>query len=201
MHRFQCFCDISVLHKLRFLMTIRSNSSKPLVDNPSSPGTTASLIDMELLYVVIKNGILVPTAITSSVVFTAIGLVFNVIPGINMPQIIVIDCVVTSLCIFLLFSSSKPVYDRLCWSCHHACQRWQLGEGAPSKTDSKKGRESVVDVSRLFHGENVEHETVQSGTTTLSIESRAYTVSTPLGTSSSSMPRTPILTKYSSNPV
>eukprot|EP01083_Nonionella_stella_P039507 107431_1 len=183
------------IHKLRFLMSMRS---KPLVNTPASPHSTASLIDMELLYVVIKNAILVPTAITSSVVFSVISITMNML-SIVLPQIIVLDCLVTSLCIFLLFTSSKPVYDRLCWSCHDLCQRCQLGEGVPSKMNRTSA--AGVDISRLVHGRDDGQETVRSGTDALSIESRAYTVSTPLGKSSSTLIATPVLTKYSSNPV
>ena len=80
----------------------------------------------KLFRIVIKHGILVPVAIISTLVssITAVGIMefcgedYNMIAGV----VLSFDCVISSLCIFLLFGFNDAIYTMLCWRIHNFCE-------------------------------------------------------------------------------
>eukprot|EP01084_Bolivina_argentea_P261619 442184_1 len=126
---------ILFIHKIRIVtlntICLRSHSTLPtnsdMIDK-NSDRITNSLVNMELLDVAIKNGVLVPIAIISSLLSMVFALTFSVIPRFYLlpPVFMVFDSTLTSICIFLLFSSNVHIYNKLCNKCHAICAKWQL---------------------------------------------------------------------------
>ena len=82
--------------------------------------------------IVIKHGILVPMAIISTLVSTIIvvgisqflGEDYNSLGG----AVLSFDCVISSLCIYLLFGFNDNIYAKLCWNLHHFCEKRKLNK-------------------------------------------------------------------------
>eukprot|EP01084_Bolivina_argentea_P261620 442186_1 len=126
---------ILFIHKIRIVALNTCDHSKSHNSHSGSDKTdknrdriTNTLVNMELLEIAIKNGVLVPIAIISSLLSMVFALTFSVIPRFYLlpPVFMVFDSTLTSICIFLLFSSNVHIYNKLCNKCHAICAKWQL---------------------------------------------------------------------------
>eukprot|EP01084_Bolivina_argentea_P139009 244597_1 len=94
-----------------------------LLDIVSSVGNN---IDQDILYVVIKQSILVPMAICTSFTSFIMTILVQIFEGVKLDPammfFIVVDCTVSSMSIFLLFSWSNHIYNKLCHLLHKKCE-------------------------------------------------------------------------------
>eukprot|EP01084_Bolivina_argentea_P269289 457634_1 len=93
--------------------------------NKNEENTPLDIVDVEFLHVAIKNGILVPIAITVTLMIVLIGLVIRILQ-FDIPQILIIDGFVATLSMYLLFNFNQNIYNKICFYPHKKCQQWIL---------------------------------------------------------------------------
>ena len=133
------------------------NTSTTTPDHDQNETTTAnirkSMIDADFLFIVIKHGLLIPIAIVSSFILfltgVAIGQIidpsaYNTIAFVWMA----LDCVISSICTYLLCGENQAYYSKLCYKMHSICERRKVKK-IMNKTNKEKPQnenEDTVDV-------------------------------------------------------
>eukprot|EP01084_Bolivina_argentea_P175897 304500_1 len=137
---------ILFIHKMRRLIILSAQSSDSILNK--------SMIDMEILYVAIKNAILIPIAITSTLSCT-IGLLITSVLQQRIPEIYVLDSLVATLCLYLLFSFNANVYSKSCSWIHRLCQKCGLAalKNTVNATNS-------IETTMISTSPNLKHETL-----------------------------------------
>ena len=90
-----------------------------------------SMVDSDFLYIVIKHGLLVPTAIISSFVLFMTGATIAALTNPAAFHITAyfwysLDCMVSSTCTYLLCASNQRLYGILCNKVHSNCERRKM---------------------------------------------------------------------------
>ena len=112
--------------QIRMAQTV-STISTPSFSDDDSNKENEPVIDAEFLFVVIKHGLLVPIAISSSFIFFITGMVIGQIIDPDAYNTvayvwIVLDCTISSICIHLLCGENKEFYLKLCSKIHSICE-------------------------------------------------------------------------------
>merc|ERR1711971_818488 len=100
-----------------------SPTSQPHGQSVPVPDAVNVIVDNDLLYVVIKHGVLVPFAISSSFICFLADVVVALLMGAEEFHAAAVfwfalDCLISTLCISLLFAFNAPIYDRVCFPVH-----------------------------------------------------------------------------------
>lgn len=122
------------IHRLNHILLIRlklnAENTKIAKQQQSTSVDVVDIIRGDgLLRVAVKHSILVTIATTSTFIFFLIGaiIIFLTLKYNHYGALfIIIDSVVSSLCIYLLFAAHEKTYGRLCHKLHNQCEKWKL---------------------------------------------------------------------------
>lgn len=110
-----------------------SNSIDTPTNSISVDVVVDTLIDESFLFIVIKHAVLVSFAVCSTFILSVaatISLVFDAKRGNGLSAFAVfwgvLDCVIGSFCVLLLFGFGNEIYQKMCSRPHRFCRRHKL---------------------------------------------------------------------------
>eukprot|EP01084_Bolivina_argentea_P043281 79751_1 len=125
---------------------VSSNSStQSRTDVNKNDKVVKAMIHSKLFVLVVKHGVLVPIAITSSVICFILDIATWYAMGNDQFHAaasfwFVLDATISCGCIFLLFGFNHGIYKRLCHPLHKSCEKyelWKLKRSNKLKTDTQ----------------------------------------------------------------
>eukprot|EP01084_Bolivina_argentea_P008110 15165_1 len=134
--------------KIEQIMSVQSGSeSEPNTGNGTQKNdkTVKAMTDAKLLSVVVKHGLLVPSAIISSFICGIVDISVVYVMGNDKFHAaasfwFALDATITVWCIFLLFGFNEKLYEKLCYPLHQSCEKCELSKLKRSnklKTETK----------------------------------------------------------------
>ena len=117
------------VRKIESLMIMSKPSENEQTSDIEKQQQIKSMIDQDILYIVIKHSLLISFAIccTFTLLILSIVVMFFNISYIAV-VIIVLDCLVSSICTYLLFGITKKIYDKICRPFHKCCEDRKLAK-------------------------------------------------------------------------